>query len=359
MRILKYILLLILLFLVGLTVFIITQKGDYSITRSKIIKTPRTTVFNFVNDYRNWETFSSWSEDDGKTQFQFPKNTSGKGASCTWDGNSTGKATTLETKENLSIKQKMVLNETETEGNWTFKDTLGKTKVTWQTKGSMSVMMKIKAFLNGGIDNIIGDVYEKSLYKLDRTLDYELNTYNIKVNGIVNKPETFYICETINSKPEKVTKNIKIMLPKMIDFFVKNKMVMHGKPFVRYNSFDEIKQINNFSVGIAIKDSINIMEGSEFSSGKIESFSAVKATLTGDYSHIEQANQKVLDYLFENNLKRNFAVLPYQFYIVNFLDEKHPSKWKTEVYYPIYQKEIPVKPIAKPKPVAVVPVQNP
>ena len=347
MRILKYILLLILLFLIGLTVFIITQKGDYSITRSKIIKTPRATVYNFVNDYRNWEAFASWSEENGKTRFIFPSKTSGKGANCSWDGTSEGFIKTIGVKENASIQQKMAFNETETEGKWTFKDTLGKTKVTWQTKGTMSVSMKIKAFLNGGIDNIIGDIYEKSLFKLDRTLDYELNTFNIKVDGIVAKPNTFYLCQTINSNNDKVAKNIKVMMPKMIAFFEKNKMVMHGKPFVIYNRFDDTKQTTNFSVCIPVKDSIRIMAGSDVESGKIEGFSAVKATLTGDYSHLKQANQKILDYFFENNLKRNFAVNPYQVYNFSFIDDKHPSKWKTELYYPVFVKPV----ITKHKPV--------
>lgn len=345
MRILKYILLLFLLFLIGLTVFIITQKGDYSITRSKIIKTPRTTVYHFVNDYKNWETFASWSDEKGKTQFVFPKNTIGKNASFSWNGTTTGTIKTLEIKENLFIKQKMVYNETETESYWTFKDTLGKTKVTWKTKGTMDMMMKIKAFVNGGIGNTIGSIYEKTLAQLDRTLDYELNTFDIKVNGIVAKPKQFYIAQTINSKNAVILKNIKIMIPKMIAFFEKNDMVMHGKPFVIFNSVDDVKQTTNFSVCMPIKDSVYIDPVSDVSSGKIEGFSAVKTTLTGDYSHLPKANKKMLDYLFENKLKRNFAILPYQVYVLSFVDEKKPSKWKTELYYPIYP-PIVQKPVA-------------
>lgn len=347
MRILKYILLLFLLFLIGLTVFIITQKGDYNITRSTIIKTPRTTVYNYVNDYRNWENFASWSDNKGKTQFTFPNTTIGKNASCSWDGTSTGTIRTIEVIENVFIKQKMIFNETETEGYWTFKDTLGKTKVSWHTKGTMSVMMKIKAFVNGGIGNTIGSIYEKTLANLDRTLDFELNTFDIKVDGIVVKPKQFYIAQTINSKNENVTKNIKIMIPKMISFFEKNKMVMHGKPFVMFNKVDDVAKTTNFSVCMPIKDSISIMEGSDVSSGKIEGFSAVKTTLKGDYSHLPKANQKVLDYLFENKLKRNFTIVPYQVYVLSFMDDKQPSKWKTELYYPIYPNTVaPVNPTA-------------
>ena len=350
MKILKYLLLLIFLFFIGLTVFIATQKGDYTIVRSKVIKIPRATVFNYVNDYKNWATFASWSNDGGTTKFRFPSLTKGKGASCSWNGTSTGKAITTEVGENTFIQQKLLFNDTETQGKWTFKDTLGKTKVTWETKGTMDVFTKIKAYLNGGIENIIGDVYEKSLYQLDRTLDYEINTFKVNVNGIVARPQTFYIGQTINSEPEKVNKNIRILIPKMIAFFKKNDMVMHGKPFVMMNTLDEKSNITTLSVCIPVKDSIVIMEGSELMSGTIEAHSSVKTTLMGDYSHFAKADQKAFDYIFENQLKRNFAIQPSRIYLISYEEDKHPSKWTTELYYPVYPKIAAPKPVTVPKP---------
>jgi len=56
------------------------------------------------------------------------------------------------------------------------------------------------------------------LANLDKTLDYEINTYNIKVNGIVQKFGGFYLQQTINSKISNVSKNLRIMIPKMINF---------------------------------------------------------------------------------------------------------------------------------------------
>jgi hypothetical protein len=350
MKILKYLLLLIFLFLIGLTVFIATQKGDYTIVRSKIIKIPRSTVFNYVNDYKNWETFASWSNDGGRTKFIFPNLTKGKGASCSWNGISSGKAITTEVRDNTFIHQKFIFNDTETLGKWTFKDTLGKTKVTWETRGKMDVFTKIKAYLNGGIENIIGDVYEKSLYQLDRTLDYEINTFKINSNGIVARPKMFYIGQTITSNPEKVNKNIRILIPKMVSFFKKNNMVMLGKPFVIMNAADEKSKVITLSVCIPVKDSIAIMEGSELMSGTLEAHSSVKTTLMGDYSHFAKADQKALNYIFENQLKRNFAIQPSRIYLITYDEDKHPSKWTTELYYPVYPKVISPKSSSTPKP---------
>ncbi len=62
MKILKYIFLLLLLAFIAVTIFVATQKGDFNVQRSVVIKSSRPTVFNFINDFRNWETFGSWAK---------------------------------------------------------------------------------------------------------------------------------------------------------------------------------------------------------------------------------------------------------------------------------------------------------
>lgn len=119
---------------------------------------------------------------------------------------------------------------------------------------------------------------------------------------------------------------------------------MHGKPFIIYNSSDLVKNRTNLSVCIPVKDSIHIMSGSDIESGKLDETYVLKTTLTGDYSHVNKANKKILDYLFEKGLKRNFLVKETYVYKHSFIDEKQPSKYKTEIFYPIFYKPIP-KPV--------------
>ena len=86
MRILKYLFLLLLLTFVALSIFVATQKGDFTVERSQIINTSKSTVFNFINDYRNWEDFSSWITEDPEIKIVFSKKTIGNGASFSWEG---------------------------------------------------------------------------------------------------------------------------------------------------------------------------------------------------------------------------------------------------------------------------------
>jgi effector-binding domain-containing protein len=342
MRILKYIFLLLFLILIGLTVFVATQKATYDVTRSKVIKNPRPVVFNYINDYRNWETFASWIQNDESIKFNYPELTIGKGASCNWTNDSgSGTIKTLFAKENDSLVQNMTQNDEKSEIYWKFKDTIGGTKVTWRSKGKLDFKSKVLAFFQGGVNSVVADSYEKSLENLNKTLDYEINTFKIKVNGIVNRPEGYYLKQYMHCKQKDVDKNIKILVPRMEHFFEKNKMVANGKPFIIYHKYDRANDYVSFSVGMPVRDSINIMPGSDIESKKLVPYTTLKTTLIGDYSHTQTAWKRALEYISKNKLERNLSGQIIEVYVKGRNDIKNPSKWITEIYIPVYPKAAP------------------
>ena len=356
MRILKYLFLLILLALVGITVFVATQKGNFEITKSSLIKTSRSTVFDYVNDYKNWETFGSWMEKGSDLKFYYAAKTIGKGAKCSWEnGSDDGDIKTVFVKENDSIAQKVNFNGTTSNISWTFKDTIGGTKVTVHCKGKMDIMTKISTFFKGGITSILGDVFEKSLRNLDKTLIYEMKTYSIKVNGIVQRASGFCLKQTVTCHIKSVSKNTKIIMARMVHFFKKNKITMAGKPFVLYNRYDVVNDIATISVSIPVAQQIFISPGSDVSSAEIIAFTCLKTTLIGDYSHSKEAWAKAQKYIADSGLKQNFAGNYTEVYVKTIDDVKQPSKWVTAIYIPIFPKAITLpKPITAPVTTTVV-----
>jgi predicted transcriptional regulator YdeE len=362
MRILKYIFLLLLLAFVGMTVFVTTQKGNYDVSRSKIIKTPRTIVFDYVNDYRNWETFGAWMDDDKEIIFDYPTKTMGIGGSYFWkekDGN--GSMKTVFVKENEALSQKMIFNGSKSDVFWTFKDTVGGTKVTWRHKGKMDFMTKIYSFFSGGINSVLGNRYEKSLYNLNRTLDYEMKTYAVKVNGIVQRNSGFYLKQSVTCRMKSVSKNIRIMMPRMVSFFKKNQLPMIGKPFVLYDRYDISNDIVTLSVCMPVSKKINITSGSDVSSGELLPFTSLKTTLVGDYSHCQEAWEKAKKHIVENGLKENFSGRYVEVYSKTIDDVKNPSKWITEIYIPVFPKAVTPQPVVSSMPTPSIPtvVANP
>jgi effector-binding domain-containing protein len=348
MRILKYLLILILLLFIGLSVFVSTQKANFDVVRSKVIKTPKATLYNYVNDLRNWETFGSWIAEDKGIEFYYPEKTFGKGAFCSWEGNnSDGNLTTLFVKENDSISQKMISNGEELSVSWKFKDTIGGTKVTWTSKGNLDFKSKILAFFNCGISFTIADTYDKSLTKLDKNLDYEINTHSINVKGIVSRQGIFYLKQSIICREKSVTKNLRILVPRMKEFFEKNDIAMNGKPFIIYDKYDKFNDVINLSVCIPVKDSLHFSSGSDVEWVELKPYTAVKTRLIGDYSHTQKAWNATYKYITENNLTKNTSQQIIEVYLKDQDDEKQPSKWITEIYVPVNPKIIPKKQVFK------------
>ena len=342
MRILKYIFLLLVLIFIGASVYVATQKGDYEIVKTKVINMPKNIVFNYVNDYKNWESWMVWEETDLK--FNYPTITSGKGSSFSWEGSlDDGSAKTVFIKENDSIVQLIEANGLKSDVNWTFSDTTGGTKVTWRIKGKLGFLPKISAFLNGGIQTVIGEKYEESLNKLNKTLDHEINTYKIKVDGIVTVPTSFYLHQSIRSTVVNMPKNINIMMSTIVHFFKKNDIPANGKPFILYKSYDNPKGIVEFTVGIPIREEIFTAPGSDIMFGKLESFQAVKTTLNGDYSHLREAWKKSSEFISKNNLEKSTEIFTLEKYSNGKDEARQPSQWITEIYTPITPKiQVPI-----------------
>jgi effector-binding domain-containing protein len=209
--------------------------------------------------------------------------------------------------------------------------------------GKLDFKSKILAFFNGGIKSTVEDVYAKTLENLDKTLDFELNTFDIKVNAIVNRPGGFYLKQSIYCKEKSVAKNLKIMIPKMQRFFKKNNIVSTGKPFVIYNKYDKTNDIIGLSVCIPVRDSLRFSPGSDIEWANMLPFTAVKTTLKGDRSHTQKAWAKTFDYITKQKLVRASSQQVIEVYVKGVDDEKQPSKWVTEIYVPVLPKVVPRK----------------
>jgi effector-binding domain-containing protein len=344
MKILKYLFLLLLLSLVALTVFVATQKGIFSVERSKVINSPRATVYAYVNDFRNYEDFESWSVEDPSVKMTFPEKTIGNGASFNWTGEEgNGNVITIKTKDGENIQQKLKFNNTAADVNWILKDTLaGKTKVTWKATGTMSFLFKIYTALNGGSDKVIGTIYEKSLANIDKNLDFETKTYAIKVNGVVQKTETAYIKQTFTSEIAKVNKNARIIIPKLIQFSETNGLGTNGKPFIIYHTYDTASGLAKISICLPTNKEITTSPGSDILGGKLNGFEAVKTTLTGDYNHTNEAIAKTTAYINNQKIVPELTWSHLEILAISKLDVKSPSKLMTEIYFPVKPKIAPV-----------------
>ena len=335
MKILKYIFLLLLLSFISFSVFIATQKGTFHVVKSSLIHASKVNTFNYVNDFQNWEDFMNLGTNES-VRNSFTKNSIGKGAKYSWEGTEeNGSVQTFLVKENDSISQKMDIDGSEFHLTWIFKDTIGGTKVTMKSKGEMSFSYKIYTALHGGASKIIGNLFEKSLANLDRNLNYEINTYTIKIGGLVRKLGSPYLKQTFTCKISAVAKNSKIVFPKLLEFCEQNKILLNGQPFIIYHTYDTDNGLTKISVCVPIKEAIITSDGSDILADELDSFQAIKTTLYGDYSHTKETLKKSKAYINQKVITPGSQFSHIAVYSISKKETKHPSKWKTDFYFPV------------------------
>ncbi|WP_281226137.1 SRPBCC family protein [Flavobacterium aquiphilum] len=361
MRIIKYLFLLFLLSLVALTIYIATQKGNFTVESSKVINSPKATVFGYVNDYKNWQKFNTWVSSDKDVRLSFSKATAGNGSSLNWEGSDdSGNIETLYTKGNDSIVQKMELNGSSSKVFWSFKDTVGGTKVTWKSVGKMDFMSKVDAFFNGKPQNSISKVYDKSLANLGKSLDIESTTFDIQVKGIVKKLETFYLRQSFTSKISDITRNANAVFNKITIFCKQNNIALNGRPFIIYHTYDTINDLTRVSFCVPIKEQIFTSQGSDILSGKLAAFEALKTSLTGNYTYKKDALKEAIKYTNDKKILTDSTFSHLEIFTIGKNENLSPSKWQTDIYFPIKPKVVaPVyKKIANDS-IAAVPKQQP
>ncbi len=359
MRILKYIFLLLLLATFALTVFIATQKGDFDVTRSKVINVPDSTAFAYINDLNNWKSYSSWSKIELKPRYKISKKTTGIGSTLQWkDSDNEGFVKIFDAKINETISQKMIFEGQNSEIYWKFKDTIGGTKITYRSKGVLPFGLKVYTFLNGGSDKVIGNKFDKSLAQIDKSIHVVVpkkavseaietpiteDTYTIIVDGLVTKISNFYAHIPINSKISNIDKNFKILVPKIEKFLIKNNIVKTGKPFIIYKTYQIENDFASFSVCIPVNKEYLINNDSEVLMSKTPSYQALKTTLKGNTSHIEETYGTIENYISQNLISKD-TIPNIELFSKSVLDTKDPNQWITTIYVSVSPKKAtPIK----------------
>lgn len=337
MKIVKYIFLLLLLIGIALVVFVATQEGRYDIKQERVIKVPKTTLYNYINDYRNWENVSILTDNDTTAVFKYNDVTSGQGSSASWKvDDSEGELKTIKTVENDSLIQNAVIDGQHSDIAWAFKDTLGGTKVTVRIKGELSFADKAYAVLRGGVQEKLETSLDTGLKNLDSFIVNELGNFKVDVNeALVSKTGTFYIGRTGSKKISEGNNKMHELLLQVMAFAKENNITTNGSPFIIYKSYDTAVDKISFTVCVPIKEEIFTTPGSEIEGARLAGFTALKTTLKGDYSHLNRAWDAARKHISAKGLQENTTGTRIEVYTRNIQHTKKPSGWVTDIYIPI------------------------
>lgn len=343
MKFLKYLLLLVLALIVAFLIYTFLQPNTYDVKRSRVIKAPIATVFNTINDYRTWEKWGPWMEEDSTIVASYPEKTSGVGASYSWtskDGPGTMKTLALE--PNKSITQEIQFGDFEPSGvYWEFDEVPEGTKLTWGMKSdNIPFIFKFFLALDGGADASFGKMEDKGLENIDALMqDIMKNApqpstaFSIGTPTEKELPAQNFIgyYHKVKIDHEKITKLFMQDMPKAGTYAMSKLAPEDMVPAAVYKKWDVENGEVEMYIGILTKKPLAPAEGMQqvaLPGGK-----TVMISKYGNYGTGDQEAHTALDNYFKTNkLEREWPI--WELY-VNDPTLVKPEEIQTDIYYPV------------------------
>ena len=182
--------------IIAFSIYIATRPSHYEVKRTKTIKAPLSLIYNTVNEYKTWNKWGPWRENDDTFTADFSKTTTGENSGYSWKSRFEGDGSikTLSLKENEAIEQLIITDRRgESFSNWQFESVDEGTKITWVKKGSLDFNSKVFFMFLGNTEEVFGDILDMSLKELDTYIHSEMDKHSISNNGIVDYNGGYYI----------------------------------------------------------------------------------------------------------------------------------------------------------------------
>lgn len=335
MKLFKFLLFLVLIAIIGFCIYTAVQPNSFKISKTRVINAPASLLYNDVIDFKKWKYWTSWTENNSKIKVYHSEQTKGIGGSFSWENDDgVGFIKTIQANPYTTIKQDMEIADfPPTSILWNFEQNKdGSTQVNYSIVGdNLSFGFKMFSILTGGIEKRIRSHYQINLDKLENTVVTNMAKYSITVNGITEHSGGYYIFNSTSSKISDVNHKVFELLPKLKSYIDTYAISMAGSPFVKYHYFDEENNAAMFSCCIPTTSRVITTEN-DILTGQLEPFRALKTTLLGNYTNLQEAWKNTMAYMTEHDLVIDETGPKLETFVKDSLDSPNPADWKTEIY---------------------------
>lgn len=343
MKILKYLFFLILIIIIGFSIYVATLDGSFQVEETLTVDAPSEMLFDEVNDYTTWEKWGPWTKKYPNLLVTYPEKTAGEGAGYSWKSDqSNGSITTTHVIPGKSIDQEMTADtpfgKATSTGYWTFEKQENGTKITWGVKGEHSFWEKAYQLTQDSTQAAtMRPVMKSGLKNLAAHVKKAMGIYKISVNGTTLHSGGFYMYMTTatrnNTKGLAKTRNK--IFPQVNLYMQQNNIAINGAPMMVFNHIDEQNGTVIVSCGTPTSSRVITPAETEVLSGFLPSQKVVKTTLKGNYSNLPAAWAAAKNYIAENNYEQNEDANPFEVYLTDPEKTPNPAEWITEIYIPI------------------------
>ncbi|WP_405377697.1 SRPBCC family protein [Nonlabens sp. Asnod3-A02] len=339
MKAFKYIFILILIVIIGGAIYFSLKDGKYDITESRIIAAPPSLIYDQLADFKEWDNWNPWLEDEETTSTMGTQTKGVDGNYSFTDPYGNGKMTITGIEPNKYVAMNMFYDNGMTSSNSDVIMDLERvengTKVTWNIKGEQGLLDKVMTTVLGfNMEDEIKPKYTAGLENLDDYVNNQMSVHQVHVDGIIETGGGYFLYMSSSTKREKLQIVKSQMLQNIMSYMNRNHIDMYGMPRVVYEKIDPTNNSVLFSAALPVENREITATNSNILSSYQEPGKAVKITLNGAYSNLAEAWRKGEEFISQNGLVKAIAS-PYEIYKTDPMLTPNPADYRTEIYIPI------------------------
>lgn len=336
MRLLKKILIGLVVIILLMVIISFFLPRQVHVERTLTINAPAEVIFAQVNDFKNWEKWSPWHEQDPNMQLIYDAKTAGEGASYSWKSEEFGDGMQkiIKSTPNDSVVTEMHFTNDETPayGKFFLAGSDSGTVVKWVMEYDNG-MNPISRWMSLVMKGMIADEFDKGLQGLKKISEGSPAApaaQEPKIELTTSKDMTVATVKDSCSLVE-LSPRLGALYGEIISEMQKGKADHAGQPFAIYHSFSPQKIV--FEAGLPIDKSFEPDLKGRVKVWGMKGTDVVLAHHYGSYESTEQTHYKVDDWIKANN--KTVVGAPWEVYVTDPTVEKDTAKWYTQIYYPV------------------------
>jgi effector-binding domain-containing protein len=286
---------------------------ESNIKRSVVINKDKATIYNILSDFHRMVEWSPWAKLDPACTYEYSGKPAEVGHSFNWKGNNdvgTGKMTltALSPDQELSYTLQFVEPfESNADGKWLLKDTVGATAVTWTFHSQFGFVERI-FMLFVDMDNMLGSDFENGLLALKEVAE---NSKPDMVVQEINFTPAIYIGKRMKLSFAEVDSALfSKTYQELGAAFGKNNAQMTGAPVSIAYGWDLTTQTADLAPAFPVASDKGRWDG--FDVIRINDTKALAIDFYGPYNQTEKAHVFMEKYISEKGISvQEYAIEEY------------------------------------------------
>jgi effector-binding domain-containing protein len=310
MKFLKYILFLLLIAIIGLSIYIAVQPNSFISATTRTIKAPAAVIFEAIIDSTATDRTAFWKESETLKSSSY-----------------TEPLSIQKTFTSSAIPNSVVSWKLQPNGD-------GTTAVTETVEAkNISFMFKAKSIFSGAKTEELETQLTDDLKQLETDVIKSMSIYSVNVDGITEYGGGFYMYKTTSASANNITNMMAKQYAEIMNFMQDHNVQESGMPFTIYNEMNDNGDVI-MSNAIPVRDRVIVVEDGNILCGYIEKTRVIKATLKGDYKNLGEGWKAAMKFIKDNNLERS-EQHPFEIYVTDPGSTPNPANYITEIYIPI------------------------